>query len=377
MNINTTLKATVAAAALFAVAVPVAEAGTVSNSSKMDVSLSGHMNKGMWYYNNGEDSGIYQGDNGGSQTRARIVAKGKINEAMSVTATTEWAMTASNESSLDPFDGVGATTNNGSESGTDSFFTIRHNYLTFAHKQFGTVKIGHTSEATDGITEFGGVGNLQYGTSMLFGGSVSLVNSSTKARATGTDLGEFRTAVDGGRSSAIAYATPSMGGFVATVSHTNEQNSAAEVRFGGKFGGIGVSAGIGYKNVNGSSTTQDAIWGGGIALSHDSGLAADFNYGKQKLVAGAGRTPTAWSVGLNYAADLSSMGKTTFRVAYSKAEDATAKNDEITGYMVGAEQSVADGVAVYAGYQHDSVDQAAGVSYDAVTTVFAGTKVVF
>lgn len=372
MNIKTTLKASVAAAALFAVAVPVAEA------ANMEMSISGHLNKGMFYYNNGEDAGVYQGDNGGSQSRARIVAKGKINEALSVSTTQEWGMTASNESSLDPAD-TNASGNpaNGSESGTDSWISLRHSYVAMTHKQFGTVKIGHTSEATDGLTEFGGVGNLQYGTSMLFGGSVSLVNSSTKARATGTDLGAFRVGVDGGRSSAIAYATPSMGGFVATVSHTNEQNSAAELRFSGKFGGIGVSAGAGYKSVGASSTTQDSIMSGGLQLSHDSGLAVDFNYGEIDMVAGNNTSPTAWGVGINYAADLTSMGTTTFRVAYSKSEDATAKDDELVGYMVGVNQSVAEGVEVYAGYQRDDVDQAAGVSYDAVSTVFAGTKVVF
>lgn len=377
MNIKTTLKASVAAAALFAVAVPVAEAGSISNSNDMDVTISGHFNKGLWYYNNGEDSGVYQGDNGSSQTRARIVAKGKVNEALSVSMVSEWAMTASNESTLDPFDAAGAGTSNGTEAGTDSFFTLRHNYISFAHKSMGSLAIGHTSEASDGMTENGGVGNLQYGSNMLFGASVSLVNSATKVRATGTDLGAFRVSADGTRTSVVRYNTPSIGGVTLGLSHSNEQNSAVDAKFSGKFGGIGVKAGIGYKNTAGSSTTQDAQWGGSIAVSHDSGLAADFSYSKLDLVAGGGRTPVGWSAGLNYSADLTSMGGTTFRIAYSKSEDGTAANDEITGYMVGVEQGVASGVAVYGGYQHDEVDQAAGVSYDAVSTVFAGTKVVF
>jgi len=382
VNIKTTLKTTVAAAALFAVAVPVAEAGTISNSNGMAVTISGHFNKGMWYYNNGEDTGVYQGDNGGSQTRARIVAKGKVNEALSVSMTSEWAMTASNESSLDPFDGVGGgtTTNanlNGTESGTDSFFTIRHNYVSFAHKSMGSLAIGHTSEATDGITEIGGAGNIQYGTTGLFASSVTLVRSTTEARANGTDVGAFKVSADGTRTSVIRYNTPSIGGLVLGVSHTNEQNTAVDAKFSGKFGGIGVNAGIGYKSLGGSSTTQDAQWGGGIALSHDSGLSADFNYSKLEMVTGTARKPVGWAVGVNYAADLTSMGATTFRVAYIMNEDGTAVNDELTTYVVGVEQSLADGVAAYVGYQHDAVDQAAGVSYDDVSTIFAGTKVVF
>ncbi len=377
MNIKTTLKTSVAAAALMALTAPVAQAGGVGSSDAFDTTVSGHFNKGVWYYDSGDHSGAYQGDNGGSQSRARIVTKGKVNEALSVSGVFEWAMTASNESSLDPADGVGATGSNGTEAGTDSFFTLRHSYLAFTHKSLGKLSIGHTSEATDGITEINGIGNLQYGSTMLFGGAVSLQNSTTNALATGTDIGAFRVSADGGRSSVVRYNTPTFAGITLGVSHTNEQNSAVDAKYSGKFGGISVDAGVGYKNTAGSSTTQDSQWGGSITVAHDSGLSADFSYSELDMVAGTGRDPQGYAVGLGYAADLTSMGKTQFRVAYSESEDATAQGDELTEWMVGVDQGVASGVAVYAGYQHSSVDQNAGVSYDDVSTIFAGTKVVF
>ena len=376
VNIKLTLKASVAAAALFAVAVPVAEAGTIGNSNDMSVTVSGHMNKMGVYYDSGSQSGLYQADNGGSQTRARIVFKGKVNEAVDVTGVSEWAMTASNESSLDPADGVGATGINGTEAGTDSFFTVRHNYLKLNHKQFGALSIGHTSEATDGITENGGSGNLQYGTGMLFAASVTLENSATGAKVTGTDVGSLGVAVDGTRSSVFKYNTPSFQGVTLGVSHTNEQNSAVDAKFSGKFADFSVKAGIGYKNTAASSA-NDYQMGGGIVVGHTSGLAADFNYGKIDIKAAGARTPTAYSVGLNYAADLTSAGKTTFRIARSEAEDGSATGDELVGYMVGVDQGIAAGMQIYAGAQVHQADQAAGVSYEDVTTVFAGTKIVF
>ena len=377
VNIKLTLKASVAAAALFAVAVPVAEAGTIGNSNDMSVTVSGHMNKMGVYYDSGSQSGLYQADNGGSQTRARIVFKGKVNEAVDVTGVSEWAMTASNESTLDPSDG-GQLGNgiNGTEAGTDSFFTIRHNYLKLNHKQFGALSIGHTSEATDGITEFGGSGNLQYGTGMLFASSVTLENSATGAKVTGTDVGSLAVAVDGTRSSVFKYNTPSFQGVTLGVSHTNEQNSAVDAKFSGKFADFSVKAGIGYKNTAASSANDYQI-GGGIVVGHTSGLAADFNYGKIEIKAAGARTPTAYSVGLNYAADLTSAGKTTFRIARSEAEDGSATGDELVGYMVGVDQGIAAGMQIYAGAQVHQADQAAGVSYEDVTTVFAGTKIVF
>ena len=45
--------------------------------------------------------------------------------------------------------------------------------------------------------------------------------------------------------------------------------------------------------------------------------------------------------------------------------------------MVGVDQGIAAGMQIYAGAQVHQADQAAGVSYEDVTTVFAGTKIVF
>ena len=390
MNIKTTLKSSVAAAALFAVVAP-AQAGTVSNGNDaMSVTLSGHFNKGLWYYDSGDNSGVFQGDNGGSESRARIVAKGKVNEAVSVSGVYEFAMSASDENSFDPADGNAGKNTNGSEGGTTDFFGLRHGYVSLAHKQFGSIVLGHASEAGDGITEFGGVGNLQYGSTMLFGASVSLVNSTTNATVTGSttsnitgsDLGAYRVSADGTRTSLVRYNTPNFAGFQAAVSQSNEQNTAAEVKFGGKFADFTVNAGMLYNNVGaktatGSNAQVDAQWGGGISVGHASGISADFNYAELELDSSGTRSPMSWGAGVNYAAALTSAGTTTFRAAYSISKDSILDGDELTGMMFGVDQGVSDGVNIYAGVQLDSVETTAATSYDDVTTVFAGTKIVF
>ena len=387
MNIKTTLKASVAVAALFAVAVPVAEAGTVSNSNKFDVNLSGQLNKALYFYDNGTDEGAYVGDNGGAQSRARIVATGKINEALSVVATTEWKMTTSDEGTLDP-----ATTQgfNGTEGGSDSFFAVRHNNIALAHKQLGTLTLGHASDATDGMTEFGGLGNVGYGQNNLFGGSVSLVNSATKARVTGisatssdtstvagSDIGAYRVSADGGRTTLIKYTTPTLAGVSVSVAHSNEQSTDVSGKFSGKFGDFGISAGVGYKNSAASSDTVDSQMMGGAAVSHSSGLSVDFNFSRKDMLQGVTYKPKSYSGGIVYKTNLTSMGSTAFRVGYSQSKNAIAAGDKLVGWVVGVEQGVADGVTAYAGWQNDDVSAANSVNYDDVTTIFAGTKVVF
>lgn len=378
VNIKTTLKASVAAAALFAVAAP-AYAGTVSNGNDTaSVTLSGHFNKALVYMDNGEASRMTVIDNGASQTRGRIVAKSKMNEAVSISMTTEWAMTTTNSGSVSPVDTSSNLTSSNNTAGTDSFFTVRHNYIKLTHATMGSLKLGHTSTANDGITEFGGAGNLQYGTTSLLSGGVHLHNSTANSSTFSTVvLGDLNSAAgEGGRTTLVGYETPSMGGFSGVATFTAEQEAAAAIKFGGKFGGFSVNAGIGYENLAANSTTFEDQFGGGIAVGHESGLGVDFNYGKNNTTSANNYDPTSWSVGVNYSADLTSMGSTTFRVAYAQAEEATANGDEVKSWVVGVEQAAGGGATFYLGYQHDEAEQT-GINYDDVSTVIAGTKVLF
>ena len=120
MNIKTTLKASVAAAALFAVAVPVAEAGSVSNGNGNSVTLSGQINKAVMYFDDGKSEDMAVVDNDNSGTRFRILGSGKVNEAVSVGTAleVEFQDNAANNWSIS--DGSSANGTAGG-SGTDAF----------------------------------------------------------------------------------------------------------------------------------------------------------------------------------------------------------------------------------------------------------------
>lgn len=95
MNIKAVLKTSVAAAALIAVAAPVATsspaaAGAIeAGQDKMSVSLSGQANKEILYHNDGDQGNLGVANSEPSGTRFRIVAEGNVTELLSVEARME------------------------------------------------------------------------------------------------------------------------------------------------------------------------------------------------------------------------------------------------------------------------------------------------
>ena len=378
MKLKNLLGASVAASALFAVAAPNVLAGTVSNGNDTaSVTLSGHLNKAVVYYDSGSAGRMTVVDHNGSQSRARIVGTAKMNEAWTISMFTEWAMTTGNEASMSPADSSVVAGSTGT-SGTDSFFAVRYNYVSFANDQLGTFAIGHNSEATDGVIDLtlSGADEVHYGAGPLFGSGVHLQADGAASNVfTGLTQGQFFFNANGGRTSLIRYDSPSFAGFKVSTTYTAEQSADVLLSFGGKFGGFEVVADAGYKNSS-ADTTTDETMGAALAVLHDSGLSADFNYGTAELQGATNQDPASWTAGVGYKATLTPMGSTNFRFAYGQSEDATVAGDEGEFFALGVQQETSFGAAFYLGYQRFEASRI-GTDYEAVSTVFAGTKVAF
>jgi len=382
VNIKTTLKTSVAAAALFAIAAPVS-AGTVSNSNDTaSVTLSGHFNKAVLWMNDGEASRVSIVGNNNSRTRGRIVVKGKLNEAVSYTALSEWGMESNTSSSVSP-GGSDATAS--PEVGSDAQFDQRHTMVRMSHKSFGSIRLGQTSEANDGITEnnMSGATDVVYGGNTVVGNGIHLRQDGATV-ASSTTVGHMLSGNgEGGRTDTIRYDTPSFGGFSAAASFQADQSTSYGLRYGGKFGGIKVKAGYGGTVEGGSGSSTEFAQGGSIAIGHDSGLSlrASGGYAKQK----ANNADGHWtlSVGGGYKANLIAAGSTNFAVDWTRSQNGSTSSsstgtdaDDIDLFSVGLEQETDAGVKFYLGYQVFMAEQGA-VDFDNVSTVMAGTKVFF
>ena len=87
MNIKTTLKSSVAVAALFATALPVAMApGSAEAGEGMTMEVSGEVRKAIWYGDDGTRDAIFISDNNTDESRLRWVASGDLNESVSIGA---------------------------------------------------------------------------------------------------------------------------------------------------------------------------------------------------------------------------------------------------------------------------------------------------
>jgi len=388
VNIKTTLKTSVAAAALFAVAVPVAEAGTVSNGNGNSVTVSGQVSKMFLYFDDGKSSDTAVVDNDNSGSRFRILGSGKVNEAVSVGTAleVEFQDNASNNFVLDDSSaaGNGANSNAAADTFGQGNFNQRRMEAYISHKQFGKLSIGQGPTASDGTAE-----TMLGGSYMAAGGGVFFVIGSANIRTANqadntfgtTTWGSKFTNLDGAsRSDRIRYDSPTFAGFQVSGSALSDGRADVAVRYKGKFDSVTVKGAASYLSQSAASTTVDDQWVVSAAAKHDSGLTIRGHYGAaDKSNSNANTKETkAWNVSAGYDASLTSMGTTAFAVGYTVTEDAAANGDEGTMIDFGVVQHLSDaGTELYLGVQMMEFDDASAVNYEDATAVFAGTRIKF
>ncbi len=382
MNIKTTLKTSVAAAALFAVAVPSVEAGTVSNGNGNSVTLSGQVSKAIFYVDDGKDSRSAIGDNDNSGSRFRILGSGKVNEALSVGTAleVEFQDNALNNFSVD--DGNGGLSGAGDSGFGQSSFTQRRMEAYFNHKQFGKLSIGQGPTASDGTAEvsLSGAG-MAAGGGFLFNGTDVKIRTANQAQSVfGTKTwGDVTTNLDGGsRSDRVRYDTPTFAGFQVSGSAISGGAGDVAVRYSGKFGGVAVKGAASYYNQSSLSTTTNDQWVVSAAAEHDSGLNVRGQFGKADMIGATRDDIEIWSLGIGYDASLTSLGTTSFAASYTSNENVSANKDEANYYDFGVNQAISDvGTELYLGVTFLEFDDAGATNYEDAMWVLAGTRIKF
>ena len=371
MNIKTTLKTSVAAAALFAVAAPVATspatAGAINaGQDKMSVSISGQVNKEILYHDDGLTGSTAIVDNAASNTRWRIVGKGNITESVSVESRLETSLSSSPSTAH--------TTANKSRGTGQNNFTIRVAHIKFTHKAAGSVTLGQTWEATDGI-QF----QDQDGAWMVaeaFSDHTSSGVMRNTAGATTSTTATF-SSIDGGRDDGIRYDSPTFGGLRLAVSYTNGDEMHYAAFYGGSFGGISVGAAVGY--LTGSDDNSNDSLAGSIGLAHDSGMSVLLVAGETDFTgSGVTRADGGNIYGkIAYGTSINDLGGTSFAIGYGETSDLAAAGTEIDMLNFGVAQSVsAIGATMYAGATRISADTAA-TSFDDYWAAYVGARVKF
>ena len=283
MNFKTTLKSSVAVAALFAVAAPVANAAddTLKSGNKNSLTVSGQVVRAISVLDDGQSSEVVQTGGDYTASRVRWVAQGSLSANVTAGATIEMDVPGSNKPGNMT---TGDNDEDGVNNGSDSAWTIRHEYVWVNHKKFGKISLGQTDSASNGrsqsdysgTTIFGGSVGKSYGQGIVF---VNTTTATAPAQSSVT-VGEAFNDFDGAsRTDVLRYDTPRFYGLQLAVSTHSGGDHDVAADYQGKFGPVKVRAQAGYLDYQ-DHASKNFQASGSLAVMHDSGLNASFSIGK-------------------------------------------------------------------------------------------------
>jgi predicted porin len=353
VNIKTTLKTSVAAAALFAVAAPMstpakAADDTLSSGNKNKLQISGYVAKSLWYADDGAESQLFITDGSTSRSRVRWVATGTLNENVTAGATIEMDIPLSNAQA-----NARMTSNAGETSGTTqtdlSSWAIRHQYVWVNHKKFGKLTLGNTDPSGNGYAEalLSGTTAIDLSSAKPFCASCTFVEDIAGVKTRTAFSTGNHTNFDGlSRTDVLKYDTPTFMGFSASGSYVGDGTTEWGVKYAGKFGPVAVDARFLYDAIESGAGNYTNQIAGSIAALHDSGINASFAAGKGSLKNGVSAnnvvtgSPKFWYASVGYKAKIFKVGGTNFNVHYQVTEQGflTLRDAENTTWGVTALQ---------------------------------------
>jgi len=414
VNIKTTLKSSVAVAALFAVAAPVANAAddTFSSGNKNSLSMSGQVVRMLSHADDGSTDDTFFSDGAWATSRVRWVAKGTLSPNVTAGATIEMNIPTSNDAGTQTL-GTHAQ-DQGDDTTDDTSWDIRHEYVWVNHKKMGKLSFGNTNTASNGRSEseYNGIGMFAASAASSELPNNTWQDTSTASAPAASGVASIGAAIgnfDGGsRSDVVRYDLPSIAGLQLATSMIAGGAWDVGAAYSGKFGGITFKAQAGFLNYGASATSTNFTANGSIAVLHDSGLNATFAAGKTNFSGPASKTDGSSTVsatnvtsgvandagndgvedphfyywGVGYKAKIFGVGGTNFAFGWNQTNDqvqvATVEDAEAQSFAFAVVQSFdAIGGSVGLRYQRLTLDakNAAGAdrTFDDIDIITLGT----
>ena len=372
MNYKSTLKSSVAAAALFAIAAPVAPSvnaadDTLKSGNKNSLTVSGQIVRTLWYGDDGQSEQMFQSDGGITSSRIRWVAKGVVNSDVMMGSTIELntpASNASNSMTLNGGAGVGPT--GGTDSATATAWGVRHQFVWASHKKMGKISLGQTNSASNGRAEttFSGVNMAADSGGVTHGGGLTWIDTTGGAPSiSALQVRSVFTNNDGrSRTDVLRYDSPRFNGLALAVSAIagGDWDVGADYRV--KTGAIKIRIQAQHNNNGATSATVGGSTSFSAAALHDSGLNAAFAYGRRELDGNASANvddPTMWDFDIGYRAKIFGIGPTNFSFNRQTTDDLSGNDTEAvsTGFTI-AQIISPVGASMALGYKNYAFDTA-------------------
>lgn len=333
----------------------------VTGPSHVRLSLSGQVNRGVLYVDDGAETEFLHVDNDNSSTRIRFV--GEADYDADITVGTQIEVQFESNSTAD-------IKIDGSAPGGSNSFTERKLELFFDSKRYGRIWLGQGDTASNGTSEvdLSGTGVIGYSGIADMAGGIEF-----GGLGVGPTIGTVYSNFDGlSRDDRIRYDTPSFSGFGLSASHAESRKSDVAARFSGDVGGgLTLAAAVGYA-INGNVDSQV---NGSVSVRHSSGFNVTAAAGQQDLQVGVG-DPFFWYAKLGYIW-AGGIGDTAFAVDYADADDVAQLDDEFNAIGAFVVQNVdAISTELYLGVRNHELDRP-GSDFDDIFAVLGGVRVKF
>lgn len=323
---------------------------------RISLTVYGQINRAIVWHDDDNANGHFQSRDNNGRSGTRFGFRGRANINADLTAGYRMEIGIDN-----------------SDEANDETVEYRHTMVYLQSKSLGTIKLGRTSSATDGIAEIA----LE---------SAIAQYSCEELQDVITNCNTF--GIDGSREQGIHYVSPTFAGFSLSASWfhddspniKNDDGYSAALRYAGEFGAIRLAAGIGYQNKEdgsnaGDGTDTKTISGSASVMHVPTGIFLNTVYG---VIDTSSDEQIAYYVSGGVKGKWLSAGSTTFEVGYG-ASESDNYNAEPINITAGVSQEI-DSAAmdVYLIYQYNNADV---MTSDAVTNetnaITAGARIKF
>jgi hypothetical protein len=291
--------------------------------------------------------------NGFSMTRFRLLGSAKINADWSAGFLMEFGLGRTGMS-------YDVNQDTGARYGGYSPLGIRHQALYVKSNSLGTLWMGHTTDAVDGLIDIClGCPITSSSESHLGWGNFEMTAFGVYTGLTFDDVGVGQEGYYATRRNLLKYVSPSFAGFSFTASWGDDDNGNTDfgtpgfehdyiwnlaLRYANEFNGVRVAAGAGYTHIEGADVDSWAIVG---SMQHvPTGLYIAANYRTQEIIGcsvGEDCDDDAWGIQLGIVRKWSTLGATTFWVQYgnhANGDKGTFNNGVFDVYVSGADADI-------------------------------------
>lgn len=349
------------------------EAGTAdkkkfvqSGGTGIELKLSGQINRGVLFIDDGDQGDTFFVDNDNSSTRFRMTGSGNINEDVKAGIVFEVQFESNSTAAVNQTDGSVGPNN----------FTERKLEWYIDSKTLGRLTVGQGDMASNGTSEvdLSGTDVIAYSAVGDSAGGILFFDDGVANALSVVTVNDRFNNLDGqSRRDRVRYDTPEFAGFKASGSVGEDGRWDAALRYAGDLGDVALEGAIAYSNDN----NDDKLVNGSVSALHKtSGLNLTFAAGEQQdategmfyYIKGGWQTKA-----------ITPLGKTAFAIDYYDGEDIGRVGTESMSYGIAVVQRIDKvGTELYGGARVYEVDEPGlGVNFDDVYAFLIGARIKF